>query len=131
MPDSRFRDILERADREGSLFSDTNVRGAANAVYAMMRGVAERGATASADEHRATLAAMKQLIEGTPVKRRSTRGLSVVAALPSRMPSGMAARCVTHESRLGRNGVAGVNPRIWSKVSGTEITSNSQPGSMK
>jgi AcrR family transcriptional regulator len=64
---------IEEAAREGSLGPDADVQGASNAVYAMMRGLSEHGATAPADEYHATLRAMKLLIRGTLFNRRRSR----------------------------------------------------------
>ncbi len=53
-----------QAYRTGALAPETDVRGATNALYAMMRGLSEHGSTAPADEYHATLGAMKLLIRG-------------------------------------------------------------------
>ncbi|MGX9787795.1 TetR/AcrR family transcriptional regulator [Mycobacterium sp. MMS18-G62] len=64
-----LRDIItnniEQAHREGALAPGIHVDGASSALYAMMRGLSEHGATASAAEYHATLEAMKLLIRGT------------------------------------------------------------------
>ncbi|MFZ2174046.1 MAG: TetR/AcrR family transcriptional regulator [Rhodococcus sp. (in: high G+C Gram-positive bacteria)] len=57
--------IVEQAHREGVLGAGVDVEGAANAIYAIMRGLNEYAATAAPDDYKGTLRALKSLIQGT------------------------------------------------------------------
>ena len=57
--------IVEQAEREGVLNKGTDSESAANAVYAVMRGLYEHAATAPLDDYHSTVGALKMLIRGT------------------------------------------------------------------
>ncbi|MGW0021508.1 TetR/AcrR family transcriptional regulator [Rhodococcus sp. NPDC003382] len=57
--------IVEQARRDGELDPDVDVNGAANAIFAILRGMYELAAAASAEQYDATLDAVKRLIQGT------------------------------------------------------------------
>ncbi|MGV9746192.1 TetR/AcrR family transcriptional regulator [Rhodococcus zopfii] len=57
--------IVDGARQDGELDPDVDVDGAANAIFAILRGMYELAATASAAQYDATLDAVKRLIQGT------------------------------------------------------------------
>ncbi|NLE81518.1 MAG: TetR/AcrR family transcriptional regulator [Rhodococcus sp.] len=58
-------DIVEQARRDGDLDPDADVGGAANAIFAILRGMYDQAAVASTAHYDATLDAVKRLIQGT------------------------------------------------------------------
>ena len=57
--------IVDGARRDGELDPDVDVAGAANAIFAILRGMYELAAAASAAQYEATLDAVKRLRQGT------------------------------------------------------------------
>jgi AcrR family transcriptional regulator len=57
-------EIVEDAAASGALSQETDADSAANAIYVLMRGLVEYGATAPADQYHATVRALKLLIRG-------------------------------------------------------------------
>jgi AcrR family transcriptional regulator len=56
--------IIEDAAAAGTLSPQTDPHSAANAIYVLMRGLVEYGATAPAEQYHATVRALKLLIRG-------------------------------------------------------------------
>lgn len=61
-------DIMEQANHEGGLQPGADADSAATAVFIVLRGLTDYGATSDPDEYHAAVAALKRLISGTLFK---------------------------------------------------------------
>jgi AcrR family transcriptional regulator len=61
-------DIIEQARRERELQRGVDVQAVSSAIFIVLRGLTDHGATSPPDEYHATVAALKRLVSGTVFK---------------------------------------------------------------
>jgi AcrR family transcriptional regulator len=81
-----INDIIGDAQAKGALPPDTNPGAAADAIYALTRGLTEQAVNLAPDAYAATLRSAKELIRGTLFARRASRPGSTAQHRSARDP---------------------------------------------